>query len=229
MPIKACDNHGLIYMKLPMSSPAIAPAGRPTRDASEQLLQRILEAARVEFLNKGGIEGASMEGIAAAAGCSKLTLYRRFGSKEELFMTLVKKRSPDYATQFHVDTSGTPDQVLYRLGLIIAEFFFKPDNLKFIRLVVAEMSRVEGLADIMRTEGDRFREPVRRCLEALKAAGLGRFDDSKLAAIQFINLCVLGHYFMLAGYSEQEVTAEQQQVLVKSAVQLFVSAHFPTA
>lgn len=216
-------------MQSSMSSPAIAPAGRPTRDASEQLLQRILEAARVEFLNKGGIEGASMEGIAAAAGCSKLTLYRRFGSKEELFMTLVKKRAPDYSTRFHVDINGTPDRVLYQLGLVIAEFFFKPDNLKFIRLVVAEMSRVDGLADIMRSEGERFREPVRRCLEALKATGMGRFEDSKLAAIQFINLCVLGHYFMLAGYSEQEVSPEQQEVLVRSAVTLFVSTHFPAA
>lgn len=213
-------------MQSSMSSPLVAPAGRPTRDASEQLLQRILEAARVEFLNKGGIEGASMEGIAAAAGCSKLTLYRRFGSKEELFMTLVKKRAPNYALQFQVDPDGPPDEVLYQLGLVVAAFFFKPDNLKFIRLVVAEMARVEGLAALMKNEGDRFREPVKRCLEALKARGMSRFEDSTMAAIQFINLCVLGHYYLLAGYSSEVVSPERQQIMVRSAVNLFVSTHF---
>lgn len=216
-------------MQSPMSSPAIAPAGRPTRDASEQLLQRILEAARVEFLNKGGIEGASMEGIAAAAGCSKLTLYRRFGSKEELFKALVLQRSPNYAVKFHIDPDGKPDEVLYQLGLSIAAFFFKPDNLKSIRLVVAEIGRVEGLAELMKEEGDRFREPVKRCLEALKARGMSRFEDSTMAAIQFINLCVLGHYYLMAGYTSEVVSAEQQQVMVRSAVKLFVATHFPAA
>jgi AcrR family transcriptional regulator len=210
-----------------MQAPPTAPAGRPTRDAAEQLFNRILDAARAEFLSKG-IEGASIEGIAAAAGCSKLTIYRRFGSKNELFMALVKARAPNYAQQFHIDTSQGPQQVLYQLGLLIAAFFFKPDNLKFIRIAVAEMSRVEGLPEMMKNEGDRFREPVRRCLEALKESGQGRFEDSKLAAIQFINLCVLGHYYLLAGYTEDPVTPEQQEQLVRSAVALFVSTHFPT-
>ena len=214
-------------MTFTQDPPPVAPAGRPTRDASEQLLNRIMDAARAEFLAKGGIQGASMEGIAAAAGCSKLTLYRRFGSKEELFMALVKARAPDYASQFHLDLHQPPAQVLYELGLIIAAFFFKPDHLKFIRLVVAEMPRVPGLAALIQAEGDRFREPVRKCLEALKSSGQGTFDDSTLAAIQFINLCVLGHFYLLAGYSSEQVSPERQEVLVRSAVTLFVSTHFP--
>nr|WP_315256075.1 TetR/AcrR family transcriptional regulator [uncultured Duganella sp.] len=209
-----------------MSSPSIAPAGRPTLDASKELAARIYEAARQEFLAKG-IEGASMEGIAAAAGCSKLTLYRRYGSKNELFMTLVKERSPDYSTQFHVDAAQPPEKVLYQLGLVVAAFFFQPDNLRFIRLVVSEMSRVEGLPELMKNQADRFREPVKRCLEALKASGKGNFEDSTLAAIQFINLCVLGHFYLIAGYTSDDVSPEQQEKLVRSAVALFVSTYFP--
>ncbi|MBB3221907.1 TetR/AcrR family transcriptional regulator [Pseudoduganella umbonata] len=211
-----------------MPSPPVAAAGRPTRDAAEQLLARIHEAARVEFLARG-IEGASMEGIATAAGCSKLTLYRRFGTKQELFKALIKARSPDYGQRFHVDVTQHPEQVLYRLGLGIAAFFFKPDNLKLIRLVVAEMSRVEGLAEMMKEEGDRFREPVRACLEELKRRGHGKFDDPTLAAIQFINLCVLGHFYLIAGYTADQVSPEQQEKLVRAAVTLFVATHFPEA
>ncbi|MYM23638.1 TetR family transcriptional regulator [Duganella sp. FT135W] len=209
-----------------MTAPSIAPAGRPTLDASKELAARIFDAARQEFLAKG-IEGASIEGIAAAAGCSKLTIYRRFGSKNELFMTLVKERAPDYGVQFHVDVTQAPEQVLYQLGLGIAAFFFKPESLRFIRMVVAEMSRVEGLPELMKNEADRFREPVKRCLEALKSSGKGRFEDSTLAAIQFINLCVLGHFYLIAGYTSEEVSPEQQEKLVRSAVALFVSTYFP--
>lgn len=209
-----------------MQPPSTAPAGRPTRDAAEQLFIRILDAARIEFLNKG-IEGASIEGIAAAAGCSKLTIYRRFGSKNELFMALVRARAPDYSQRFQFDTSQAPEKVLYALGLAIAAFFFKPDNLRFIRLTVAEIGRVEGLADMMKEQGDLFREPVKRCLEALKTAGTVKFEDSTLAAIQFINLCVLGHFYLLAGYSSEQVSPERQEILVRSAVRLFVSTQFP--
>lgn len=211
-----------------MPATSVAAAGRPTRDAAEQLFARILEAARIEFLAKG-IEGASMEGIAAAAGCSKLTLYRRFGTKSELFMALVKARSPDYGQRFKVDVTQHPEKVLYQLGLGIAAFFFKPDNLKLIRLVVAEMSRVEGLAEVMKEEGNRFREPVRACLEELKRRGQGKFEDATLAAIQFINLCVLGHFYLIAGYTADQVSPEQQERLVRSAVALFVATHFPDA
>lgn len=209
-----------------MSSPSLAAAGRPTLDAAKELAARILEAARQEFLAKG-IEGASMEGIAAAAGCSKLTLYRRYGSKHELFMTLVKERAPDYTVQFHVDVTQPPATVLYQLGLVVAGFFFNPENLRFVRVVVSEMSRVEGLPALMKDQADRFREPVRRCLEALKANGHGTYDDCTLAAIQFINLCVLGHFYLLAGYTSDEVAPAHQEKLVRSAVAMFVAAYFP--
>jgi AcrR family transcriptional regulator len=211
-----------------MPSTPVAGAGRPTRDAAERLSARIIEAAHAEFLAKG-IEGASIEGIAAAAGCSKLTLYRRFGSRAGLFMALVRASTPDYSERFKVNVSEQPEKVLYCLGQGIAAFFFKQNNLKFIRMVVAEMSRVEGLAELMRDEGARFREPVRACLEELKRRGTGKFEDSTLAAIQFINLCVLGHYYLLAGYTEDQVSPEQQEKLVRSAVALFVAIHFPGA
>jgi len=205
-------------------------AGRPSRDAAIELVQRIRDVARSEFLDKG-IDGASIEGIATAAGCSKLTIYRHFGSKEELFMQIVRSRTQDYTDQFasQINLQQPPELVLYEIGLVIASFFFKPDNLKFIRLVVAEIGRIPGLADIVRIEADRLREPVRYYLDQLKKAGKGRFEDPTIAAIQFINLCVLGHYYLLAGYSAAKVSVKQQKVLVRSAVELFVSTHFATA
>src|SRR2546421_11272932 len=45
--------------------------------------ERILQAAR-ELFYRDGINAASVEAIAAAAGTNKMTLYRHFSSKDEL-------------------------------------------------------------------------------------------------------------------------------------------------
>ena len=71
-----------------MQSPSANPAPIDARD------QRVLEAVR-ELLAKQGIR-LSMDSVAAAAGCSKQTLYSRYGSKRELLRQ---------AMQLHVSTA----------------------------------------------------------------------------------------------------------------------------
>jgi TetR/AcrR family transcriptional repressor of mexJK operon len=63
--------------------------GRP-RDP--ELWRRILEAARHHFYEHG-LERASLDGIAADAGVSKMTVYSHFGSKEGLFEAVVRERT----------------------------------------------------------------------------------------------------------------------------------------
>ncbi|MBV8744786.1 MAG: helix-turn-helix transcriptional regulator, partial [Xanthobacteraceae bacterium] len=49
--------------------------------------QAILKGAKEIFL-KRGFGGASMDAVASAAGVSKMTVYRHFHNKEELFAGL---------------------------------------------------------------------------------------------------------------------------------------------
>lgn len=69
-----------------MSSATRKP-GRP-RDAS--VAGRILDAA-MEMLQDEGMRGLSVEGIAAHAGVSKATIYRRWDSKETLLVDAVAR------------------------------------------------------------------------------------------------------------------------------------------
>ncbi|WP_166848903.1 TetR/AcrR family transcriptional regulator [Isoptericola sp. BMS4] len=62
-----------------------AQGGRP-RDASRDVA--ILDAAR-ELLSEVGYEGTTMDAVAARAGASKATLYRRWTSKEDLAVEAV--------------------------------------------------------------------------------------------------------------------------------------------
>jgi AcrR family transcriptional regulator len=56
---------------------------RPGRPRSAQAHMAILKAA-LEELAEAGYQGMTIEGVAARAGVSKATIYRRWSSKEEL-------------------------------------------------------------------------------------------------------------------------------------------------
>lgn len=58
--------------------------GRPTPAEAAQLDQEVRESALRLFLEHG-YDGTSMNTLATAARTTKMTLYSRFGSKEELF------------------------------------------------------------------------------------------------------------------------------------------------
>jgi AcrR family transcriptional regulator len=56
---------------------------KPTKRAAPPPRERILQSAR-ELFYRDGINAASVDAIAAAAGTNKMTLYRHFSSKDEL-------------------------------------------------------------------------------------------------------------------------------------------------
>jgi AcrR family transcriptional regulator len=60
------------------------------RKTAEERRQEILQAALVEFAERG-LHGASTEAIAAAAGISQPYVFRLFGTKKELFKATVQR------------------------------------------------------------------------------------------------------------------------------------------
>ena len=73
-----------------MSNPvavARADGSRSRQPRGPVLRERILEAARVTFLAEGF--EVSMDAVAAAAGTTKATVYKHFGSKQALFIAVI--------------------------------------------------------------------------------------------------------------------------------------------
>ncbi|MDW6021494.1 TetR/AcrR family transcriptional regulator [Mesorhizobium sp. BAC0120] len=54
--------------------------------------ERIIDAAR-DLFRKHGIRGIGVDAIADAAGSNKMTLYRHFGSKDDLLIACIEKAS----------------------------------------------------------------------------------------------------------------------------------------
>jgi AcrR family transcriptional regulator len=71
-------------------------AGRMSRkrlsrdDSREQTTQRLLDAAQ-KLIAKKGLEAASVENIAAAAGYTRGAFYSNFSSKDDLFIELLRR------------------------------------------------------------------------------------------------------------------------------------------
>lgn len=55
--------------------------------------ERILDSALVEF-GRNGYSGATTRGIAAKAEVNEITVFRNFGSKKELFKSVLQERFP---------------------------------------------------------------------------------------------------------------------------------------
>ena len=62
--------------------------GRLPRAEVDRRIARLLDIALDEFVQHG-FGGASLDRLVALSGVSKTTIYRRFGSKEGLFTTLI--------------------------------------------------------------------------------------------------------------------------------------------
>jgi AcrR family transcriptional regulator len=64
---------------------------RSRAESTEVNRREVLEAARRTFL-AAGYHGASLDAIALEAGFSKGVIYSQFGSKDDLFLTLLEQR-----------------------------------------------------------------------------------------------------------------------------------------
>ena len=65
----------------------------------EQTREKILAAAREEFVNRG-FEPAKMEDIAARAGVTKVMLYYHFNTKQNIFREIINMTVKEIKTEF---------------------------------------------------------------------------------------------------------------------------------
>jgi AcrR family transcriptional regulator len=61
--------------------------------------ERIIDTAR-ELFHKHGLRGVGVDAIAEAAGTNKMTLYRHFGSKDELIAACLTETGREYAREW---------------------------------------------------------------------------------------------------------------------------------
>ncbi len=150
----------------------------------------ILDAARTVFLRRG-FRSASVDEIAALARISKVTLYKYFPSKEQLYLAVIT-REIEHAERMsddHLDTLAATTDLPADLRAFARDFVAvvtDPDVLRMRRLVAAETERFPELArawdERARLRGQRT---LTRLFQTLRDRGL-LAGDMHIAAEQFL-------------------------------------------
>jgi TetR/AcrR family transcriptional regulator, mexJK operon transcriptional repressor len=173
--------------------PKVRRGGRPSREASEQLGELILDAATQLFLAHG-FGATSIEAVAKRVRISKRTFYHRFEDKPALFAAVVHRiierlRPP---ASIALIEGADPHAVLERLATLILSAALSPQAIALHRLIVAESARFPELAAVLAREG-AAEEAIRLIAGVIERANRARSlkcEDPVFAAQQFLQMVI---------------------------------------
>lgn len=203
----------------PMTQRSSAPAGRK--------LGTVTRTAQQLFLAQG-FSATSMDAIAKAAGVSKATLYAYFPSKEALFASLIIAECEDLARALPVpDLSEGLYPALRNFAREYARVFVRSKDISLVRIMANESGRFPELGRVFYESGPLA--TIRRLahfLDEAKAKGLLEFEDSIMAATQFLSL-IRGERPLLTvlGIADTDQNAFDREI--ESGLQLFLKACRP--
>ena len=205
--------------------------GRPPKALAGKVEERILDAARKAFLERG-FEGASIDEIAKAARSGKPTIYARFPDKRALF-TAVMRDMVARIEQFKGDMPAgeSIEERLVGAGLAVLRWILDSDRVGLMRLAIAEVHRFPDLASsVSRSARDLSSEVGARFLrEIVQSDALGRepaFAPHRLptTARSFLDLVVLPILFRALFEQNREALRPEIGPHVASSVAFFLAA-----
>ena len=166
----------------------------------------IVGGAKDVFL-RHGFEGASMDGIAAAAGVSKMTVYRYFRSKEELFAGVIRdlcERIIDEDLERML--ARRPEEALRAFARKMVTILFARDTIELHRIVIAESRRFPALGRLFYKSGPEA------CI-AMLAAYLERHNSRNTLNLRNPRRTAEEFLELLRGYAHLRVLLGLQKTL----------------
>jgi TetR/AcrR family transcriptional repressor of mexJK operon len=196
--------------------------------------EAIAQAATAVFL-RDGYAAASMDEVAAVAGVSKQTVYKHFGSKEQLFLAVIHQAINGVLDEFlAVLATSFPDSEdlegdLVRLGRILLTRVLDPELMAVRRLVIAEVGRFPQLGRAWYESGPgALAAALAESLRRLADRGELLIDDPLAAASDFNWLVVSKSQNMILFGVADTFTAAEIEEFVTSAVKVFLAAYRPS-
>lgn len=154
--------------------------------------QRLIEAARAEFSEKG-IELATTRGIAERAGCNEVSLFRHFETKQKLLEAVVQDTSEEFRALCECpgDFSGDPFKDLARFARIYNESLERCEGMA--RALIGEGRRRPTLAkELIGDVLEPFHRSIAVYLEKLQQDELIRRDVNPMAFAEVFTSSLMG-------------------------------------
>jgi AcrR family transcriptional regulator len=176
--------------------------GRPRSAASERAILR----ATIELVGEFGFDGATTDAIAARAGVSKATIYRRWSTKDELVLAAVTSIGHEVRVP---DTGSLESDLRALVGGLVAVFAderFVP----LVPMIVDQMARKPSFRAAMQGGFIRMRREV--ALEVLRRAqerGEIDVDAADLAFVLDLLAAPLYYRVLVSGDRVDDALADQ--------------------
>ena len=213
----------------PSTGPAASPShGRPVVPRGDRRRREIAAVAEGVFLAQG-YEATTMLMVARSAGASKVTLYRHFGSKEDLFAEVIRNRAATLNAGFAAVFGRGSDlpAVLRDVGITLLTEFTSSAVVQLLRMVAAETSRDPELGRVLHAHGPATGEAyLTEYLGSERAKGTFPDVDVRLAANLFIS-AVTGHVLLdvLFLVEADVITASEIERRVDAVVEMFMARY----
>jgi TetR/AcrR family transcriptional regulator, mexJK operon transcriptional repressor len=190
-----------------------------------------LDATRVIFF-ESGFEGVTMEGVAAAAGISKITLYKYFGDREELISELIGRESVWMEDEIAEITGQQVFEIssMVRFGVTLITFLSRPDVMALdARMAQAPKQFRPSVAKYFAAGPARLHAALKLLLASGEASGTFRFDrlDAAIGDLMALWLAIIPLPTRL-GLAPPPSPAEIDTG-VKRATSLFAKMHMKQA
>ncbi|MFJ3306966.1 TetR/AcrR family transcriptional regulator [Streptomyces sp. NPDC086549] len=216
------------------STDATSPVRQPPAGPRAEAKRRAIVGAARELFLRDGFD-VSVDAIAAAAGVSKVTVYNHFGSKEALFIGVVKDSldAPLGGTLVAaIDCLADSDDL--RAALTDAAHAWvhnirtDPDVLALRNVVAREVHRFPELGAVWHQAGpERHHPAMAGALQHLVDKGRLDIPDIEVAILQLYALMVYPHLvFSAHGTSLDDDLTER---LITSGVDMFLGHYAPDA
>ncbi|MFT2753613.1 TetR/AcrR family transcriptional regulator [Clavibacter sp. Sh2088] len=191
---------------------ASAGTDRAVREGSQLKRAAILEAAR-ELFARLGVDGVSMDAVAAKAGVSKVTVYDYFGDKKRLFAAILSAASESLDTsarkvldQHISDTAGITTVAELEAALVAVAVDLgttvvaSAEYATAFALVAQQRMQTGSAEDDVATEG--LEDALAERMAHFAGIGLLDTEHPRVAADHFAALTVL------LAYNHQPVPAK---------------------
>ncbi len=195
--------------------------GRP---ADTEKRAAIVAAASHSFFEHG-FAATSIEGIASAAGVSKVTVYNHFGDKRGLFVAAVESECEKMRAMLLFDEGQGPlRDRLQRFGRAMVGFVFRDEMVRFEQRIAAETVTEPELGKAFLASGPhRIKAALGDLLKRATSRGEIQVEDTaqaaELLAAMFKGMADLERRF--AG----TVDWQAADARVDAAVDMFLRAH----
>ncbi|MGJ4889945.1 TetR/AcrR family transcriptional regulator [Bradyrhizobium sp. HKCCYLRH3099] len=205
--------------------------GRPPKALAGNIEERILDAAREVFLERG-FDGTSIDEIAERAPASKPTIYARYAGKPALFAAIVERSIEEVMNlgPSYTPPPGTVQEKLVGLAIAIVDRVLK-QSLGLLRVTIGEAYRFPDLScQFHEVSRKRATQPVAVLLAetigvSAAPARRGASKASEASAEIFIDLIVLPLLMRaLMGVKEKTIRKEMPG-FVRERVKIFLALH----